>query len=302
MDNSPFLTVFTPVYNRKHLIGKLYNSLKNQTNKDFEWLIIDDGSTDEIDITIKEMQTSEQEFSIRYFFQKNSGKHVAINKAMELAKGKMFFVVDSDDTLTSNCVETIAKWEQTIADCNEFAGLSGLKGYSENDNIGTTFAGEFLDLTTLQQRENNISGDRAEIFYTHILKKYRFPVFDGETFLTEKVLWNQLAYDNYKLRFFNEIIYLAEYLSDGLTKNYKKIIKRAPQGYAFSVLQDIEYYGYNHKEKQLTYYYYVLDLKDELSFKKAAKYLKIPSTYLIYIYYKYALKTKIKKCLTSGFR
>jgi glycosyltransferase involved in cell wall biosynthesis len=295
--NTHFLTIFTPVYNRKNLIKNLYESLKKQKDKDFEWLVIDDGSTDGVRDFFSEIIKKEKEFEIKYYYQDNSGKHVAINKAIDFAKGTMFFIVDSDDVLPQNSIEIIKKWEQTIHNKNEFGGLSGLRGFAEGGINGTTFNGTYLDITTLQQKNFGIAGDRAEVFYTNIIKKYRFPVFEDEKFLTEKVLWNQLANDGYVLRFFNEIIYIGNYLDDGLTKNLKKIQEESPKGYAYSVLQDIVFLNLEGKDKQYSYYYYYEDVKRTVSIKCAAEYLHISSFYLRNIVYKFRVKNFLKSLL-----
>lgn len=288
--NTHFLTIFSPVYNRKNLINKLYESLKNQKDKDFEWIVIDDGSTDGVRDYFSEIIKTETEFEIKYYYQDNSGKHVAINKALDLANGKMFFIVDSDDVLPHNSIETIKKWEKTIHQNKNFAGLSGLRGFVEGGINGTSFDGDYLDITTLQQKSNGISGDRAEVFYTDVLKKYRFPVFDDEKFLSEKVLWNQIAYDGYILRYFNEIIYVGNYLDDGLTNNLINHYRKSPKGYAYSILQDFEYYSMSKKQKEGCYYYYYCDLKGFVSIKECSRYLNVSVVKYLYIIIKYKIK------------
>ncbi len=205
------ITVFTPTYNRAHTLPKLYRSLLEQTNKDFEWLVFDDGSTD----ATKELIAgfiAQNKITIRYERVPNGGKHRAINKATELAKGEYFFIVDSDDWLTPDALGKITKWFDEISHVpGKFAGVSGQKGTDISHPIGTSFVGEQADVLYFDRSRSNIKGDKAEAFYTDILRRYKFPEFEGENFITEAVVWCKIAQDGYALRYFNDIIYLCKY-------------------------------------------------------------------------------------------
>lgn len=209
-------TIFTPTYNRVCLLPKLYESLKSQTFKDFEWLIVDDGSTDGtrdlIDGWIKESL-----LDIRYYYQVNGGKHRAINKGVPLAKGEWFFIVDSDDYLPDNSLEIANKWLKTVEEDDSFAGVSGMRRIN---GIVPKVDFEVLDLSPLRITEY-IRVDKAEIFKTAILKKYPFPDIPGEKFCAEGLIWSRIGL-RYKLRYFNEVIYFCEYLDEGLTKSSLK--------------------------------------------------------------------------------
>ncbi len=238
------ISVFTSTYNRAYIIERLFISLKSQTYKDFEWIIVNDGSTDNTDALIKRWIQSAP-FEIKLINTANGGKHRAINKGIEVAEGDLFYIVDSDDILPIDALETIDKIERTIPNNKRtiFAGICGLKGLiSTNLSVGSTFSNqEFLDITMLQRDKNNIVGDKAEVFYTNILKKYRFPEFENENFLTECVVWDKIAHNGFKMRFFNKIIYLCEYLSDGLTANSNELFKNNPKGYGLYIRQSIKY-------------------------------------------------------------
>ena len=110
-------TIFTPLYNRANLISRVYESLKRQKIKDFEWIVVDDGSTDGADIIISEWPKSEKDFSIRYFYKENGGKHTAINMALSHARGDFFLICDSDDYFMDNALTIADKW---IRDVNNF--------------------------------------------------------------------------------------------------------------------------------------------------------------------------------------
>ena len=104
------ITVFTPTYNRAYIIENLYRSLQRQTVKDFEWLVIDDGSTDNTQELFDKWISEENAFPIRYYKQRNGGKCRAINRALDLAQGELFFTVDSDDYLTKDALEKVMRW------------------------------------------------------------------------------------------------------------------------------------------------------------------------------------------------
>jgi glycosyltransferase involved in cell wall biosynthesis len=276
------ITIFTPTYNRRHTIDRLYKSLTNQTSKEFEWVIVDDGSIDDTKEYIDEILKTENSFSIRYIKVTNGGKHRAINLGLDLAKGEYFFIVDSDDYLTADSIEIISKWLDTIPENNEkISGVCGLKGYSENDMVGETFNGEYLDCTALQRYENNIFGDKSEVIKTDVLRKYRFPEINGEKFITEAIVWNRIAKDGYSLRYFNEINYLCNYLEDGLTMNIDKLYCNNFEGYSMFVKELLTYEtSLRFKIRTIIAYGYRGRLK-RVSFKEMASKIKFNRFLLI---------------------
>ena len=239
------ITVFTSTYNRACLLPRLYESLKKVVFKDFEWLIVDDGSIDGtrglVDGWIKE-----KIIDIRYYYQENGGKHRAINKGAQLAKGEFFFIVDSDDTLPVDSLEIVNKWIDTVRDDEAFAGVCGVK----RDITGQThseFGFEVMDLTPFEIGEITRE-DKAEIIKTQILRDYPFPDIEGEKFCAEGLVWNRIG-RKYKLRYFNEVIYNYEYLNDGLTLN-SMINRRKSPTYATMVYREQLPYLCSMKRKQ----------------------------------------------------
>lgn len=271
----PAITVFTPTYNRAYIIEKLYRSLQSQTISDFEWLIIDDGSTDNTNELLDTWMKENNKFPIRYYKVKNGGKHRAINKATGLAQGKLFFIVDSDDHLTSDALESVVNWERSIKNKERFCGLSGNRGKSENYIIGSTFEGKYLDATSLERNRYNITGDKAEVFYTEILRQYKFDEIEGEKFITEATVWNRMAFDGYKIRWFNKTIYLCDYLDDGLTKNMNEIFINNPIGTALYIRQEILFHNCDIKGKLSYYNLFYEFMKRKFSINQIAKYLEI---------------------------
>lgn len=223
----PLLTVFTPIYNRAYIIPQLYESLCSQTSKDFEWLVVDDGSTDDIG-ELMDRYVAENRIRIRYIRQANGGKHTAINLGVQKAEGDFFFIVDSDDYMTDNAVEWILHTAEPIAGDKRFAGISGIRIRPDGKKIGG--GGDFgvIDANAIDIRlKYGIAGDLAEVFKTEVLKQYPFPVFEGEKFCPEAVVWNRIA-KKYMLRYCHEGIYVCEYLADGLTAKITKMRRNSP--------------------------------------------------------------------------
>ena len=233
------LTIFTPTYNRAYILDQLYQSLLRQSCHAFEWLIVDDGSTDDTEALVRGWTEAENPFPIRYHRQENGGKHRAINTGVKLAQGELFFIVDSDDRLPPDSIARTLHWVGTLPEDsrNAFCGICGLKAFSMEEAVGTSFSGEWIDCTCLERDAHGISGDKAEVFFTDVMRRYPFPTFDGENFVTEAVVWDRMAADGYRLRFFNEVIYLCEYRNDGLTNQGLNTFLRNPYGYALYLRQ-----------------------------------------------------------------
>lgn len=224
-------TIMTPTYNRGKLLKNLYKSLLQQKNKKFEWIIIDDGSNDNTKNIVNEFICANI-IDIQYFLKKNGGKHKAINFGLQYAKGDLLFIVDSDDVLPSDSIEKIFYYFSTIENSQKYAGIGGLKSYPNNKNVGESFGTHgYIDCTSLERKHFNILGDKAEVFYTDVLKQYPFPEFENEKFLSELVVWYKIAEDGYKIRWFNESIYICEYLEDGLTAHVNDNLIKSPKGF-----------------------------------------------------------------------
>lgn len=237
------LTIFTPTYNRENYLKELYNSLVEQKDKRFEWIIIDDSSTDDTDAVVKSFLVQNSEFEIIYKKQPHGGKHRAINEAVKIARGEFFFIVDSDDKLTSNAVEYIYNWVETIEEDNHFCGVAGLK-ISPKGNIWggnpTVTENGYVDATSLERTQYELLGDKAEVYRTQTLLQYPFPEFEGEYFVTEAVVWDAIAADGYKIRWFNKAIYVCDYHEDGLTATGANEITghlKNYQGYLYYIRQ-----------------------------------------------------------------
>ena len=223
------VTVLTPTYNRKYSLKRLYDSLINQTETNFEWMIVDDGSTDDTKKLIDSF-ISEHKIKIKYIKKENGGKHRALNVGISQIKNEMTFIVDSDDYLTCDAIETINYYYKKYKDSNNLCGYSFLRGYPNKKVNGPEYKEqEFIsDYISYRLNDNNW-GDKAEVYYTKCLKEFPFLEVDNEKFLFEDYVWIQMA-EKYKTLHVNIPIYVGDYLEDGLTKNISKTKYNSPIG------------------------------------------------------------------------
>lgn len=229
------ITVFTPTFNRAYILDRVYQSLRNQTSKNFEWIIVDDGSTDNTESLVSSWIKNKNEFSIFYIKQENGGKHRAINKAISYAKGEWFSIIDSDDYYYPNAIENIELWINNV-DSNNIAGVVGTRTNSDGTIIGGMPLMErnmYIDISTFDRKKYHLLGDKSEVIRTSIWKKYPFPEFEGEKFLSEAAFFDRISFDGYILRYYNTPLKVCDYLDDGLTKNTSKILKNNYKGYTY---------------------------------------------------------------------
>ena len=276
------LTVFTPTYNRAYIIENLYRSLQRQTCHDFEWIIVDDGSTDNTEELISSWIEEGNDFPIRYYKVANGGKCRAINYALELAEGELFFTMDSDDYLTDDALEKVVSWFEELNPDGEIKGIVANRGYSPTETANYLFEEAYLDKTLLDiyalKRDGKqvFDGERAFVFYTDFHKEYRYPEFEGENFMTEAVTWNRMAADGYKMRFYNDIIWVFEYKEDGLTRAGSSIFLKNPKGYGLILKEKAEFLGWSKKEILKMWYTFTCDLSGLYTSKEIAGFIGAP--------------------------
>ncbi|MDB9874306.1 glycosyltransferase family 2 protein [Flavobacteriaceae bacterium] len=221
------ITIFTPLFNRARYLERIYQSILNQNDLEIEWIIVDDGSNDHPK-TVIDPWINDANFKIIYQYQNNQGKHVAINKGVELASGVFFFILDSDDYLPTNALKRTRAKTDLISSIDSYAGVCGRIQYINGTIVGSKFQGDIYSNSLDIRFNHKIKGDLMEVFKTEILKNNSFPVFDKERFCPEALVWNRIA-QNYNLLFFDESIYVCEYLEGGLTSNIAKLRMESPK-------------------------------------------------------------------------
>lgn len=226
------LTILTPAYNRAQLLPRLYESLLCQTNKDFQWYVVDDGSEDETESLMKKYQ-EDGKLQILYDKQENGGKHRALNRGIRKIDSELTFIVDSDDYLPEQAVEIILQYHEKYRKSKEsekICGYSFLRCHADG-RVNTAYFPEDEKIDTyLSVRINgNIGGDKAEVFFTDVLKQYPFPEFENEKYMPEDVVWMRMS-GPYRMVHINRNIYICDYLEGGLTKTGRRMKIHSPKG------------------------------------------------------------------------
>lgn len=225
------ITIITPTYNRSATLATLYTSLTKQTIKNFVWLIIDDGSIDNSEEIIRSF-IKQGLISIEYHSKVNGGKHTALNYAYKFITTPLSFIVDSDDWLPSDAISTILFYYhkyQKIPHLN-ICGFCFLR-YHSNGMVNTAYFPNNEEIKSYVDARINsgIGGDKAEVFYTDILKKFPFPIYKNEKFVPEDLIWLKMS-QCYEMVYINQCIYISDYLEDGLTKSGKRMKIQSPNG------------------------------------------------------------------------
>lgn len=224
------ITVLTPTFNRGGGLQSLWDSLQKQTVKDFEWLVVDDGSTDGTKNLITQLQ-EKSDFPIRYIYKNNGGKHTALNVGIQTICSELIFIVDSDDCVTDDAVESILKIHKKYRSQNNICGYAFLRAFPDGKVNGKKFdvdekIGSYIDVRV---NGDDTGADKAEVFKTHCLKEFPFPEYPNEKFLGEDLVWVRMA-RKYEMVYINKAIYVGNYLEDGLTNNRRKHNIASPIG------------------------------------------------------------------------
>lgn len=256
------ITIITPTFNRANNLKELFESLIKQSCKDFRWLIIDDGSCDNTQNIVKNFYNDQ--FDIKYIYKENGGKHTALNIAFKNLETELAIIVDSDDYLTCDAIERIlSDWSKYSNDIN-ICGLCYLKQYKNLKLLNSFPNYETIANYNDYIINNNIKGDKAEVFRTSVLCECHYPEFKDEKFVGEGVMWSKIAHD-YEMVFINYPIYICEYLEGGLTKSGRKMRISNPKG------------GMYHAKEYLSKRYtFKVRFKNSLLFLIYSKFAKIP--------------------------
>lgn len=222
--NAKKITIFTPTYNRGWALPRVYESLLKQKNKDFKWLVIDDGSTDDTKDIIANWKR-ENKIEIEYICQRNSGKHVAINRMLDIVTTDLALILDSDDYLTENAIDVVQRDYDKL--CKQGVDVCELI-YLRADFSGNIFGEKFLDDEKVVYPIDYLInkgqlGERASVIVMKYWKDERFPVYENEKFMGESVLWHKIYKKQIPVFIKNEVIYCMEYCETGLTKSGRKM-------------------------------------------------------------------------------
>ena len=226
------LTIFTPAYNRAHTLPRTYESLLKQSCKNFIWLIVDDGSTDNTSALVKCWQTQENGFEIQYVYKENGGMHTAHNTAYENIDTELNVCIDSDDCMADEAVAKILSAWEKVRD-RGYAGLIGLDADMDGRLIGKGFPEGMKETTLTGYYAAGGYGDKKLVYRTDVIKQYPpYPVFEGEKYVALAYKYRLIDQD-YKLAVLDEVLCNVEYQADGSTGTMWKQYLKNPNGFAF---------------------------------------------------------------------
>lgn len=243
------LTIFTPTFNRANQLKRTFNSLQKQTNKDFCWIIVDDGSTDNTKEVVESFK-NESTFPIYYDYQYNQGKPFAFNRGVELCKTPYFFCIDSDDWLTEDAVEkvkAVIEKKEVKSHCSGFVfqcAYENGKTITSKDFPDSPWQGTFQELLHVAK----ILGDTAIVYDTNEIKNNLFPKFGTEKFVPEALVLNRMGIKA-PFHFYNEKIQFKEYLDEGFSANMSVLFKKNPMGYYVYCLEALDFKQLSIKER-----------------------------------------------------
>lgn len=283
------LTVFTPAYNRAYTLYKCYESLTRQTNKDFKWMIIDDGSTDNTSDLVAKWK-EESDFEIIYIYKQNGGMHTAHNTAYENIDTELNVCIDSDDYLTDDAVEIIVtEWEKIRS--KKLAGLGALNIFKSGEIIGSKFP-ENIKLSKYFDIYNKygVVGDKKFVYRTELIKNFPYPEYEGEKYVGLDYKYKKLD-EEYELALINKVVCVVEYMEDGSSKNMLRQYRNNPRGWCFFRVENLKIPNTSLKFKFKESIHYVsssLMIKDNNLFEmtpyKALAVLAFPLGYLLKAY------------------
>lgn len=216
---TPVFTVFTATHNRAHTLDRVYKSLREQTFRSFEWVIVDDGSTDGT-LSLVQSWCAEADFEIKYIRQSKGGKHVAFNRGVTAASGRFFLSIDSDDSCVPDALERLHLIWMSIPDDRRpfFTGVSVLCKDQTGKVIGSRFPNEVLDSDSLEIRYRyKVKGDKWGFHRIEVIRHFPFPEVAAVNFVPEGIVWSRIA-RKYKTRFANEVLQICSRGVDQLTR------------------------------------------------------------------------------------
>ena len=225
-----FLTVFTPTYNRRDLLPRLYDSLVAQTDHDFVWLVVDDGSTDDTEGYIRDLQSGETLFSIEYYRKENGGLHTGYNEAIKHLSSELCLCCDSDDWLPSYCVERVRTiWRDRGGE--ECAGIIGLDCRKDGSVIGSLLPeDDLIDMNELFIT-GRLVGDKKLVVRSELYKALPpMRTICGEKNFNPNYLNVQISEEHLWIAT-NECLCCVEYQPGGMTAGIYKQYVDSPNSF-----------------------------------------------------------------------
>lgn len=215
------LTILTPTHNRGKYLGDIFKVLQQQTNQNFEGMIVDDGSTDNTKEIVESFIESNK-LRIRYFYKENGGKHTAVNYGLKYISTKLTVILDSDDTFTNDAVEVIEKTYNENKNEENICGFTFLRQRKNGELFGKAFPREGR-YNFSKWRLSKISTDeRCDVFYSEIMKQYPFSEYEGEKYIGESTMMIKMSY-KYDMIGKNIVIGISDYLEGGLTDSNRML-------------------------------------------------------------------------------
>ncbi len=288
------ISVLTPTYNRANLIKRLYDSLiqNSKYNVKLEWLIMDDGSEDNTKNVVDEFK-KDNKIEIKYYYQQNQGKMVAINKLVGQAEGDLIIECDSDDYFSNDAFKIIKEEYDKNKNVEKIYALCFLKYDTEGKNMGQEFKNKITTMFDLYFKEGE-DGEKALVFFADIRKKYKHELEHGEKFITEARMYHKMDED-YKMICVNKPIMICEYQNEGYTQNIIKQFKENPYGYYeyFKEILQRDFKGVRFKKRLYAIKHFIL-FGCLINKNKSLKYIKSVKNKILYmiLYIPGSIKTK----------
>lgn len=245
------VTVFTPIYNRERSIKAVYDSLCAQTSYNFEWLVLNDGSTDRSGEILEDIIAHhESGFEIRYVVKENEGLSRTINKAIDMAKGELLMRLDSDDVALPNAIELIEQKYPLVKDKTGVCAVAFLSELFDGSINGYHPFFEDREETIVDYRHiYHGTGDRNEVMKVDVYRNFKYPEFEGEKFCSEGVVWDRIA-KNYRFLYVPEAIYRKGFDDDSITSKIYQTLKKNCKGTTllyYEIIRDFPYLPFSER-------------------------------------------------------
>ena len=224
----PTITVLTPAYRRTDPLERLYESLLAQTYRDFEWIVVDDGSGEEVGRLV-ESWVAAGEIDVVYRWQENRGKHVAVNRGVELARGEFTTIIDDDDRFVENALERLLHhWREMPEEERQgFSGVIGLCVFEDGTLVGDRFPSDPFDCDPVELAYvYKVAGDKHGLLRTEVLREFPYPFETMRGFVVDALVWNRMAL-KYRERHVNEVVTVKDYRADGITARERSLLIRS---------------------------------------------------------------------------